>query len=142
MLSCEGYKMFLGTMKIKPKNANISAFEVYGHWLYKADTNCWYCNGSSYSADICEVVTDHDIYVTEVCPHCDTEQTISWDVTEKGYKAFCPTCGKELLLCSECEGSQECGQCDWSEETGCKMSRNAKMNHTVVIETPEEFLVL
>lgn len=130
MLSCEGYKMFLGTMKIKPKNADISSYEVYGHWLYKPETKCWYCNGSSYPADICEVGTDPDIYVTEFCPHCETEQTISWDVTKRGYKAFCPSCGKELLLCSECDGSKECGHCDWSKETGCCMSGKYELEET------------
>lgn len=46
-------------------------------------------------------------YVTEVCPHCETEVTFAWDVEEFGYNAFCPVCGKRLMMCSQC-----CDNCD------------------------------
>lgn len=52
MLCCEGYKMFQGTAFIKPKSAKIVPFKEYGTWLYRPDTKCWYCNGSSFSEDI------------------------------------------------------------------------------------------
>ena len=55
MLSCEGYKMFKGTMRIIPKNTAFPPFTREGTWLYKPDTDCWYCGGSSFSADMCEV---------------------------------------------------------------------------------------
>lgn len=40
--------------------------------------------------------------VTELCPSCEGEQTIAWNTSEKGFKAFCPECGNRLMLCSEC----------------------------------------
>lgn len=52
MLKCEGYKMCIGTAYIKPKSAKILPFEVHGTWLYRPDTKCWYCNGSSFAEDI------------------------------------------------------------------------------------------
>lgn len=54
MLQCENYRMFQGVMTITPKT-NIPAFDVTGTWLYKPDTDCWYCNGSSYVAAICTI---------------------------------------------------------------------------------------
>lgn len=57
----------------------------------------------------------------EVCPHCDTEVTIMWDVKAQGYRATCPNCGEELMLCDACMHSDdnEGMHCDWSEERGC-----------------------
>ena len=48
--------------------------------------------------------------VTEVCPECGTENTISWDVADAGYRAYCPHCGVMMLLCSECED-----RCGWKD---------------------------
>ena len=48
--------------------------------------------------------------VTEVCPECGTENTISWDVENYGYRVYCPHCGTMMLLCSECKGC-----CGWRE---------------------------
>lgn len=58
MLQSEGYKMFRGTMRIVPKSDKFQPFEVTTDWLYKPEYNCWYGNGSSYAAEICEVVDD------------------------------------------------------------------------------------
>lgn len=58
MLSCEGYKMFYGIMRIVPKNPQFKPFEVEATWLYKPEYDCWYGKGSSYMAGICEVVED------------------------------------------------------------------------------------
>lgn len=59
--------------------------------------------------------------VTEWCPHCECEITMSWDVTSRGYKAFCPVCGERLMLCDECqhrESQGKCtGDCDFNHET-------------------------
>ena len=49
MIVVEGFKAFMGTMIINGKN------KVSGDWLYKPATDCWYCRGSSYPAEICEV---------------------------------------------------------------------------------------
>jgi len=54
--------------------------------------------------------------VTECCPHCGEENTIEWDVSNRGYIAFCPNCGKTLCLCSEC--LIERSLCDWNSNTG------------------------
>lgn len=58
MLKCEGYKMFKGKMRIMPKCANVQPFEIEATWLYKPESNCWYGNGSSFMAEICEIVED------------------------------------------------------------------------------------
>ena len=63
--------------------------------------------------------------VTEYCPECETEVTMQWDVRELGYKAFCPHCGKRLMLCSEC---QFIDGCDYDSETdSCRF--NARRNN-------------
>ncbi len=65
-----------------------------------------------------------DCEVTEVCPHCESEITMTWDVASRGYKAFCPVCGKRLMLCDEClhaEGSG--GYCDYdSQSDSCHLN--------------------
>lgn len=63
--------------------------------------------------------------VTEYCPECETEVTMQWDVRALGYKAFCPHCGKRLMLCSEC---QFIDGCDYDSETdSCRF--NARRNN-------------
>ena len=57
MLMCEGYKMFKGSMKIVPLTP-MKEYVVAGTWLYKPDYNCWYCNGNSYPAEVCKILTD------------------------------------------------------------------------------------
>ena len=59
--------------------------------------------------------------VVEVCPHCDEEIVMMWDVEKDGYQAVCPKCEKELMLCDECMHSDDNeGQaCNWSEAGGC-----------------------
>ncbi|MHC1722498.1 MAG: hypothetical protein AB9836_04750 [Aminipila sp.] len=56
------------------------------------------------------------IEVTEICPHCDNENTLNWNVATQGYEAECPVCGKKLMLCSVCmyDGN---GKCDWDSTT-------------------------
>ena len=58
MIKVEGYKVFRGVMKITPKTSKVKPFELEGEWLYKPDTDCWYSNGHSFCASICEVVED------------------------------------------------------------------------------------
>ena len=66
--------------------------------------------------------------VTEVCPHCESEITMTWDVAQAGYKAFCPVCGERLMLCDMClhpEG--EGGSCDYDSETdACEHNRGGE----------------
>ena len=58
MINVEGYKAFRGVMKITPIIKEIEPYEVYGDWLYKPDFDCWYGNGRSYPAYICEVLRE------------------------------------------------------------------------------------
>ena len=53
--------------------------------------------------------------ITEVCPHCENEITMQWNVKESGYMAFCPVCGKRLMLCSACHDDGYA--CDYETET-------------------------
>lgn len=53
MICVEGYKAFRGNMIVTPKNPLYPPFTMYGDWLYKPDTDCWYGCGSSYCAAIC-----------------------------------------------------------------------------------------
>lgn len=56
MIKVEGYKAFHGNMKIVPKNAFYLPFYICDKdWLYKPDTDCWYGDGRSFPAEICEV---------------------------------------------------------------------------------------
>lgn len=56
MICVEGYKAFRGTMQITPGNPKFAPYTMTGDWLYKPDTNCWYCKGQSFPASICEPV--------------------------------------------------------------------------------------
>lgn len=53
-IEVEGYKAFRGKMRIVPKNG-MQSFVIECDWLYKPEYDCWYGNGSSYPARICEV---------------------------------------------------------------------------------------
>jgi hypothetical protein len=55
MIQVEGYKAFHGDMKITPKSTTFkeSWFICDKDWLYKPETNCWYGDGRSLSAEIC-----------------------------------------------------------------------------------------
>ena len=53
--------------------------------------------------------------VNEVCPNCESEVTMIWDVKKRGYRAFCPVCGGRLMLCDECIHND--GVCDYSGDS-------------------------
>lgn len=58
--------------------------------------------------------------VTEVCPYCESENTIIWNPEIDGYAIYCPHCGEKMMLCDACfhaEDNKE-QRCDWCE-TGC-----------------------
>lgn len=64
-----------------------------------------------------------DSIVTEFCPHCGTEIEMRWSVEQFGYKAFCPVCGKRLMLCDECRHpkGEYVDNCDYDQYTdSCK----------------------
>lgn len=58
--------------------------------------------------------------VTEVCPHCERENTLTWDPEEDGYTVYCPKCGNKMMLCDACRHAEDNpkGYCDW-KESGC-----------------------
>ena len=56
MICVAGYKAFRGTMKIIPLNPDIEPYTITGDWLYNPDADCWYGNGQSFPACICEPV--------------------------------------------------------------------------------------
>jgi len=51
-------------------------------------------------ADNYEVAVDFE--ETEWCGNCDHEVTLHWDIRENGFRAYCPYCGKRLMLCDAC----------------------------------------
>ena len=61
---------------------------------------------------------DREYIVTEVCPHCEAEVEMRWNVAADGYKAFCPHCGKRLMLCDACQHPEgKCVEnCDYTSE--------------------------
>ena len=62
--------------------------------------------------------------VTEVCPHCESEITMEWNVKTLGYKAYCPVCGNRLMLCDECQHGEPGHICDYdSNKDACRFNR-------------------
>lgn len=62
---------------------------------------------------------DRTYEVTEACPHCGAEITMTWDTDAQGFEVFCPSCGKRLMLCDEClHDESHNGSCNYSSETG------------------------
>ena len=56
MICVEGYKAFRGTMQVTPGNPEYPPYTLTGDWLYKPDTDCWYCKGQSFPAFTCEPI--------------------------------------------------------------------------------------
>ncbi len=54
MIEVEGFKAFRGVMRVV--EVRNRAHAIRGAWLYRPDTDCWYCGGKSYPADICVVL--------------------------------------------------------------------------------------
>lgn len=54
VICVEGYKAFTGMMRWTP--AEYPPQNIFGDWLYKPDTDCWYCRGTSYPANTCAVL--------------------------------------------------------------------------------------
>ena len=70
--------------------------------------------------------------MTEQCSNCEREVEIhGWDTERDGYQAFCPYCGEVLMLCDECQHSEQRQPCDFDMSTG--MCRRRKKN------TPNDF---
>ena len=66
--------------------------------------------------------------VVEMCPNCNREIKMVWNIKTDGYKAFCPHCGNRLMLCDECRhpDGEFCDQCDYNSVTDtCKHSKES-----------------
>lgn len=55
LIIVEGHIAFRGRMRILHKQAKPGYKDVVGDWLYKPETECWYCKGKSYPAEICVI---------------------------------------------------------------------------------------
>ena len=78
---------------------------------------------------IMKQLDDNYFEAVEVCPHCDSENVYPmWDTEVSGFVAVCKHCGKEILLCDECQHTVcqdgEVHNCDWCKtECGGKCHR-------------------
>lgn len=64
--------------------------------------------------------SDRTYVVTEWCGNCENEVEIhGWDTDRDGFQAFCPHCGKPLMLCDECTHAPDYRKCNWSDCDGC-----------------------
>lgn len=50
---------------------------------------------------------------TECCPYCENEEHFIHNPLTQGYSVVCPSCGKKILLCSECLSSEDCPNCNY-----------------------------
>lgn len=66
----------------------------------------------------------------EICPHCEHENIYPmWNTETSGFVAVCKHCGKEIMLCDECLGSDGVSDCDWCmTECGGKCHRGITRN--------------
>ena len=70
------------------------------HYIGKMSGIKW-ARGALEKARSAIVYADESPEVTEICPHCKSEIILRWDVKDRGYKAYCPVCGKRLILGSD-----------------------------------------
>ena len=58
--------------------------------------------------------------ITDVCPHCEAENSFPWDTEKDGYVAKCTECGSPMMLCDDCRHADDNpeGMCDWHECNG------------------------
>lgn len=80
-------------------------------------------NAEAVKASVSTPLNPSEFEVTEVCPHCESEITMQWDVYTYGYKAYCPHCGGRLMLCTACHDDNG-GSCDYDSGTDtCRYNR-------------------
>lgn len=77
--------------------------------------------------------------ITEMCPSCGHEVTIIWDTERDGYKAYCPVCREQLMLCSACHDDDFA--CDYSKDTD-SCQRNPAMKWRLIRETHAKALLM
>lgn len=65
--------------------------------------------------------------VAEFCSNCESEIEMAWNTKLWGYKAFCPVCGKRLMLCDACLHDEQAG-CDYNSDTDtCRHNRKEEL---------------
>lgn len=82
--------------------------------LHNHNKDCCFCDGAT--PDMWKLPVEEKTFEqTEVCPHCDSEVSLIWDVDTKGYQVFCPDCGNKIMLCDACLHADDNpdGFCDW-----------------------------
>lgn len=97
--------------------------EAYA-WMKDADALSWGSRALRHPG-----VPGRPGFLREVCPHCESWVEMLWDVDVQGYKAYCPVCGKVLMLCDECtrRGRGKFPEnCEWDPETGRCTLKNRK----------------
>lgn len=97
--------------------------------LHNHDRGCCICDEST--PDMWKLpVEERAFEQTEVCPYCDSEVTLIWDVDTKGYQVFCPNCGNQIMLCDACQHADDNPEmfCDWKTDfngnTSCFRTKN------------------
>jgi len=70
----------------------------------------------------------------EMCPHCDNEITVEWDVEKDGYEVTCPECGRKIMLCDACSHSIDNRNryCDWCDGKCFRKSPDSVGRYCVV----------
>ena len=69
---------------------------------------------------------DSTCIVTETCPHCKSGIEMRWDAGKLGFSAFCPVCGRRIMLCGACRRAGDAGPCDY-DRTRNRCRRNPPM---------------
>lgn len=70
----------------------------------------------------------------EMCPHCDNEITVEWDVEKDGYEVTCPECGRKIMLCDACSHAiDNCNRyCDWCDGNCFRKSPNSVGRYRII----------
>ena len=64
---------------------------------------------------------DSTCIVMETCRHCKSEIEMRWDTGKLGFSAFCPVCGRRIMLCGACRRAGDADLCDYGSGTdSCK----------------------
>lgn len=87
---------------------------------------CERCIERGYAKGALPKATDRTYTVTEFCPNCENEIEMRWDTDDRGFKAFCPVCGKRLMLCDECQHLENRKPCNFDTDTdSCRYNPNS-----------------
>lgn len=68
--------------------------------------------------------------IIEWCTHCGYTVELKWDIEADGMGIYCPFCGKEVILCTECPDCKE-KDCDWTINGGCRHHKYGNKNRNL-----------